>query len=559
MKRLLTPLIALSLIIHSHAWTSSHERALKELEKLSPLVKKLSSSNKVKLYKEYSLYPDNNFAISPSLVGQDAVDYLKSHQIYFASALHKAEALPLMFHLLVESLKARDFSKSIVWIGSISHNLNDSASPQYLPSYYAVDQLGKGFALKLKNNKFLSAADKPIQFLETLYSREEGMNELKKLRESYKFEFKAKDEQKIAEYLGTLPIYLRNASITHSQYLMDNYQRNLFTDKKDFFNGNQAVARMGIIGIKATADVLNIAWEFATKKIRYREDKINYQSVSSKIDEIIKKREISELPLFKDLIPTNNTGKIGVLTEGYYRFDESALGFSSRYLAASIMGTLKKANENYRILDLKDHLEKALPSPEQMPILIVPACELSSGFRFVKKRNINKRLNEYADAGGRILLISSLRATFMGELSFSLQTLKDDTIFQGQIMQDVQVHYNSILGVDGLENTVNELAVKSMPYKTIPGKFGWMNTTSLLTVDSADEVVPLSFVQLEDEIYTVAGYLKRKDNPKKADFIAFSNMVFYPYLMSKTFLGITKPELDPIPAKLLLNSIELLK
>ena len=96
-----------------------------------------------------------------------------------------------------------------------------------------------------------------------------------------------------------------------------------------------------------------------------------------------------------------------------------------------------------------------------------------------------------------------------------------------------------------------------MPYKTIPKRFGWMNTTSLLTVDPSAEVVPLSFVQLEDEVYTVAGYLKEKIIQRRQIFIAFSNMVFYPYLMSKTFLGITEPELDPVPAKLLLSSLEL--
>lgn len=559
MKRLLFLLITLSITIHSHAWTSSHKKLLQELEKLSPLVKKLPASYKSKLYREYSLYPDNHFSISPSVVGEDAVVFLKSKQIYYASALHKAEALPYMFHLLVESLKARDYDKVIVWIGSISHNLNDSASPEYLPSYYAVNQLSKGFDVKLKDGKYLSAADKPIQFLETLFSRQEGIAELKKLRADYKFELKTKDGQELFEYLGTLPIYLRNASFTHSQYLMDNYQRNIFTDKKDFHNGNVAIARMGTMGIKATADVLNTAYEFASKRIKYREDKINYASVEEKINELIKKRELNHLPLLKDLLPENDLGKIGILTEGFYRMEESALGYSSRYLAASIMGTLKKANQAYRVLDIKNYLDKSIPSPKQMPILVVPACELTSGFRFVKKRDINKRLNDYASAGGKILLITSIRASFMGDLSFDLKTLKDETIFEGEIMEEAKVHYNDMLGIDGSENLVNEVACKSMPFKTIPTNFGWMNIKSQLTVESSDNVIPLAFVQLEEDIYPVAGYLKRKDNPKKADFIAFSNLVFYPYLMSKTFLGITEPSLDPVPEKLLLKSLEMLK
>ena len=559
MKRIIFTLITLSFTIHSHAWTSSHKKLLQELEKLTPLVKKLPASYKSKLYNEYSLYPDNNFSISASLVGDDAVNYLKSKQIYYASALHKAEALPYMFHLLVEALRARDYNKVIVWIGSISHNLNDSASPEYLPSYYAVNQMAKSFNLKLENGKYLNAADKPIQFLETLFSRQEGMAELKKLRADYKFELKTKDAQELFEYLATLPIYLRNASFTHSQYLMDNYQRNIFTDKKDFHNGNVAIARMGTVGIKATADVLNTAYEFASKRIKYREDKIDYAPIEEKINKLIKKRELAQLPLYKDLLPANDLGKIGILTEGFYQMEESALGYSSRYLAASIMGTLKKANQTYRVLDIKQYLDKAIPSPKQMPILVVPACELTSGFRFVKKRDINKRLNDYASAGGRILLITSIRASFMGDLSFNLKTLKDDTIFEGEIMEEAKVHYNDLLGIDGSENLVNEVVCKTMSFKTIPTKFGWINVKSQLTIDSSDEVVPLAFVQLEEEIYPVAGYLKRKDNPKKADFIAFSNMVFYPYLMSKILLGITEPSLDPVPEKLLLRSIEMLK
>ena len=44
----------------------------------------------------------------------------------------------------------------------------------------------------------------------------------------------------------------------------------------------------------------------------------------------------------------------------------------------------------------------------------------------------------------------------MGDLSFNLKTLKDDTIFQGQIMQDAKVHYNKILGVEGDANKLEE-------------------------------------------------------------------------------------------------------
>jgi hypothetical protein len=559
MIRILFLLTTFIFISQSHAWTSSHKRALQELEKIVPAVKKLPATYKSKLYKEYSLFPDNIYPIPESIVGSEAVDYLKANKIYYTSALHNAEAMPHMFHLLIEALKARDYSKAIVWIGSISHNLNDSASPQYLPSQYAINQFSLHFNLKTSETSSLAKADKPILFLETLFNRDEGITELKKLRNNYKYELISKETQVVSEYLATLPIYLRNASFKHSEYLMDSYQRNLFTDSKNLNNGNIAVARMGIMGIKATADVVSMAWEFAKKKIKFRVDKIDHAAIAQKIDDLIKKRTLKELPIFKDVLPTVNSGKIGILAESYYRFEESALGFSSRYLAAAMMGTLKKEKIAFRALDLKEYLGKQLPSPQEMPVLVVPACELTSGFRFIKKRDINKMLNDYTAAGGRILLISSARASFMGDLSFHLTTLRDETIFEGEIMEEALVQFNSVLKTEGNDSETNDIKVKSSLYKTIPSNFSWMKIRSQLTVNDNKDIVPLAFCNIDEQPYTLGAYLKRKDNDKKAQFIAYSNMVFYPYLLSDKFLGVTTPQLDTITTQVFLNSLELLK
>lgn len=560
MKRILFLLISFIFIAHSQAWTSSHQRALEELERLVPLVKGLPADVKAKLYKEYSLFPDNNIPISEALVGKAASDYLKENQIYFASSLEKPEAMPHMFFLLTEALKQRDFNKAAIWIGSISHNLNDAASPHFLPSMYAVSQFSTSFRLKVNKDQLLSTADKPILFLETLFNRSEGLNELKALKKDYKFELKTEDSQEISEYLATLPIYLRNASFTHSQYLVDNYERNIFTSTKDFHNGNTAVARMGIIGIKATADVLNTAYEYAKKRVRYRYDKVDFGKIDNMINDILKKRTLEQMPLFKAVASKDTNGKIGVLTESYYSYSESALGYSSRYLAASMMGTLKEAKESYRSLNLKDFLGKKLPSPKEMPILIVPACELTSGFRFIKKRDINKLLNQYANDGGRILLISSIRAAFMGDLSFNLKTHKDDTVFEGEIMQEAQVQYSQKLGISGTATETDGLKVNSLLYKTVPNQFGWMNIKSSLLVDyDSTTVIPLALVKIDEQAFPIGGYLAREGDKNKASFIAYSNMAFYPYLFSDTLLSISEPKLDKITKDIFFKSLDLLK
>ncbi|MCM8530713.1 MAG: hypothetical protein NE330_06080 [Lentisphaeraceae bacterium] len=560
MKRILFLLISFIFIAHSQAWTSSHQRALEELERLVPLVKGLPADVKAKLYKEYSLFPDNNIPISEALVGKAASDYLKENQIYFASSLEKPEAMPHMFFLLTEALKQRDFNKAAIWIGSISHNLNDAASPHFLPSMYAVSQFSTSFRLKVNKDQLLSTADKPILFLETLFNRSEGLNELKALKKDYKFELKTEDSQEISEYLATLPIYLRNASFTHSQYLVDNYERNIFTSTKDFHNGNTAVARMGIIGIKATADVLNTAYEYAKKRVRYRYDKVDFGKIDNMINDILKKRTLEQMPLFKAVASKDTNGKIGVLTESYYSYSESALGYSSRYLAASMMGTLKEAKESYRSLNLKDFLGKKLPSPKEMPILIVPACELTSGFRFIKKRDINKLLNQYANDGGRILLISSIRAAFMGDLSFNLKTHKDDTVFEGEIMQEAQVQYSQKLGISGTATETDGLKVNSLLYKTVPNQFGWMNIKSSLLVDyDSTTVIPLALVKIDEQAFPIGGYLAREGDKNKASFIAYSNMAFYPYLFSDTLLSISEPKLDKITKDIFFKSLDLIK
>jgi hypothetical protein len=520
---------------------------------------KFDADQRKKLYSEYYNLPDQQLNFTEQLVSTSTLEYLDSVRLINTLSLHNAEAMPHMFYLLVETLRKRNYNEALLWIACISHNLNDSASPHYTPSIYTFDLMRRNFDLTTPAGKKVVDYDNPGLYIDPAFNRTEGIRLLKKMKEQYKFESIGSDPEKVSIYLGKLPLYLRNASFKHTEYLVNNLQRNMFTDKPQIYNGNLAVAKMGIIGMTATANVLNTAWDIVSKRTRFSSDDIDMTAVEAGIDTLMKARKLSQMPLFQNVLP-DKAGNIGVLAEPYYRFEGASLGYASRILAASIMCTLKKSNESYRAVNLVGALEKGLPAPAEMPILIIPACDMSSAYRWIKKRSITNLIKKYTAGGGKVMWISSSRGLHLGELSFSMKESKEKEDFSTEALTDSEVLAVAELGMKGKEEEIKGLKVNSLVFKTVPSdNMEWLKINSPLYVTEADTIKPLLFYKANDKTQTVAAYEKHKTEEGKAQYICISSLFFFPNIYSSDYASAKESRLDPQPEALLNSCLKMLK
>ena len=172
MKRFFCLVLTFTFMQNLYSWTSSHEHALKELTKLVPFMGKLSASQKEALYEKYYLYPDSHQQLNVEDLGEDEVAYLRERKIYNTLSFHQSDALPHMYYLLVEALKVKDYNKAIIWIACISHNLNDAASPHFLPSINFLSFCNQKFKLKGPKGELASHADTGSLYMDIAFATE---------------------------------------------------------------------------------------------------------------------------------------------------------------------------------------------------------------------------------------------------------------------------------------------------------------------------------------------------------------------------------------------------
>lgn len=563
MKRFLCLSLILMFSHSAFSWTASHKRLAKELENLVPFIKeKLNLAQRQQLNEAYCLAPDYQQALPTTTIGSEAAEYLKSVRIYSTIQLADATSLPHMYYLLVQALKKRQYNAAAYWTGCISHVINDSASPHQVPAIAFYMEMAKSFETQKPDGKKIIDIETSGLYIDRLFNLPEGIKHLKKLKAEYKPAEIGKKPGDVSEYLSSLTIHLRNASFKHSEYLVDNIERCVYSDKPLVHNGVLAVTKMGVIGISATADVLNSAWDIVKSKSKFKAEDILDDITNSKIDELLRKRTLKQMPLFKNVYSSPQSGLIGVLAEPFYSYKQGALGYTSRLLAANIMGTLKEQKLTYRSINLIDALKKGLPIAKEMPILIVPAANLSSGYRWIKKRDIMSALQKYTQGGGKVLWIASDRATFLGEMSFNLKNVRNSSTYSDEeLMKEGFVHFSAKLSEKGEDDEIKGIKTKKFPVKHIPtASFEWADIKSVLEVSDSDKLENVLFFKDDnDSIKTLGAFLKREDSPEKAQHLAMSSLFFFPNLYSPSVKSINTPQLDDIAAGILINSINLLK
>ena len=563
MKRFLCYSLIFIFSHNAFSWVASHKRLAKELENVVPYIKeKLDISQRQALNEKYCLAPDYQEAIPSNIVGTAAMSYLRSVRIFSTLQLSDVRSLPHMHYLLYEALKRRQYGAAAYWTGCISHVINDASSPHYISSIETYQNMGKYFATVTPDKKKIFEAETSGLYVDRHFNLPEGLAIIKKFRESYKVTSLGTTPGAVSESLGSMLVKLRNASFKHGSYLLDNIERSVFTDKHQPHNGILAVSKLGVIGIGATADVLNSAWKLASEKKKFKAENILDDIIESKVDTLIQQRTLIEMPLFKDVYSAGNSGQIGVLAEPYYTHRQSSLGDASKILAANIMGTLKENKLTYRSLNLLSVLKKGLPTAKEMPILVVPASGINPGYRWIKKRDITKALQKYTSEGGRVLWIASDRATFLGELSFNLKSAINSSIYTDEeLMKEGFVHYSSKLTDKGEDDEIKGIKTKKFPVMHLPrDTFKWTELKNVLEVKDNDKLENLLFFKdTNDSIKTLGAYLKREGAPDKAEHVALSSLFLFPNLHSPIVKSLNKPQLDEVSASILLNAINLLK
>ena len=166
-------------------------------------------------------------------------------------------------------------------------------------------------------------------------------------------------------------------------------------------------------------------------------------------------------------------------------------------------------------------------------------------------------LQKYSDDGGKILWISSAKATFLGDFSYKLNLHRIAADFQDDILRGSQVLFAPLLRIKGESSDNGTLKA----FTNLPINDSWLQTASSLTISNSDKmIIPLISTKLNSSELTLAAYYARSEHQKdKARHVAISSAVLFPFMFSEKISSINKPELDPAAANILINSLNLLK
>ncbi|MDD7983615.1 hypothetical protein PQO01_01455 [Lentisphaera marina] len=451
-------------------------------------------------------------AIPQSPLDNKDIARLKEMVIYNTTRLLEPNSLPIIFEMLTKSIAAQDSMQIGFWTACLSNNianysdLSNLAEINYLAEYIpalAPDlKNSEGTPISMRGSASASFAD---------VFKHDLMDELyQKNNASFKPQIITKQAEYMTTFLLQRPVSILKNSQLHANKLAQNLQRAALTEDKTTYNGKLAVLKSSSASIQTTASILRTAVEFAKNKIKYT-------SPSSKaITELASKHSQAiapELSLYlKEAIEKQSKeGNIGILIEPLSTKQGSLLGNQTLVLASQISSALIKRKVEYSLLNLESILRSHFPSAKQMPVLIIPCVKLSARSGWYLQSELNKRINEYKEQGGRIMWVSSHSVNFLNELSRNLQSATSLSNISLDNSEEIMVH--KVLNASGEESYIDMLRSPAQFNKTLPVGY---------TVKDNENITPLMSLKFDDELVTIAAI----NNDKTAAYI--NPLILYP-------------------------------
>ena len=471
---------------------------------------------------------------------------LSKYKIKTPYALHSAKGQAVNYVLLYRALKDRDGNRIAFWGACLAHTLADEVACNHDPLiHYLTYAFKGGYGMKFGKDGVLD------------------FGELCRTPEGYALALEA---------LG--PVSPKSLGKETQEVLVEimlhGLQANQFMSERSVliasaFNPDAgegaladsrfAMAELGAYGVRKWLEAITTAWALINESkpvpVLTPELLADYKARHTKF---VAARPLSADALYAPWLKLQtdpNIPAIGVVVEPSTTMNKGGLSFGGRLIASAIFRELHKSKIPFRVIDAREPEIKLDKRSTSVAIL----C---SGK--LQNDKLVQAINNYTDAGGKLLIIGGEHKGLLGPLSQALIKADPDTLpvttEYGQNNLD-HIDQQSVYFCGPLAKSTGEQAY---PFIHNPDtKAGWQKPKCPYWFKSnfTSDIKPLARIELNGKSKVVAAVYRPAG---KGRFAFLPEYLIAPYLLSDkpNFSNPARPQLDRISSTVLSTTLNLL-
>ena len=394
----------------ARAWGAGHEDTQRELNARLPApLRTALSPQTLELSMKDSHYPDSFKPFEPERIGQAAFDKLEKLGIKRRYDLHSDKGRAIAFTMLVEALRENQPEHALFWIASLGHSAADMVASNHDPLVHVATYswVWKEWEMKLPNGEPFSLVGGVLDLAPTARDAQGG----KLFQQQIQSTLIADDGRDADQALLDIMLYgQQGAAYCASRGLP------ILTHAAAYFNSRDEAEKMAYQGLMAELGawaVVRVNRDVAVAERLARGDApvevtpAVMKAYDQAVEKITRERPLSDDAMYQPILrplSANAQPAIGVVLEPTWRMNDGFIGYGERVLATSICRTLGESGRAYATVDVRDVLTQGLPSPQQMPVVVV-AARVPRSYSWMKTDDLDKALQKYLDAGGKVVWI----------------------------------------------------------------------------------------------------------------------------------------------------------
>ena len=536
-----------------NAWGPGHDDVNRiALDRLPVEIKVLLSPENRKAFVKDAKVPDDFTPWSEyekkkgRVITPNDLAILSKYKIKTPYALHSAKGQAVNYVLLYRALKDRDGNRIAFWGACLAHTLADEVACNHDPLiHYLTYAFKGGYGMKFGKAGMLD------------------FGELCRTTEGYDLALEALGPGS-PKSLGKEPQEVLVEIMLHG------LQANQFMSERSVLiatafdpdasegalaDSRFAMAELGAYGVRKWLEAITTAWALINESkpvpVLTPELLADYKARHTKF---VAARPLSADALYAPWLKLQtdpNIPAIGVVVEPSTTMNKGGLSFGGRFLASAILRELHKSKIPFRVIDAREPEIKLDKRSTSVAIL----C---SGK--LQNDKLVQAINNYTDAGGKLLIIGGEHKGLLGPLSQALIKADPDTLpvttEYGQNNLDY-IDQQSVFFCGPLAKSTGEQAY---PFIHNPDtKAGWQKPKCPYWFKSnfTSDIKPLARIELNGKSKVVAAVYRPAG---KGRFAFLPEYLIAPYLLSDKpkFSNPARPQLDRISSTVLSTTLNLL-
>lgn len=352
-----------------------------------------------KRYLAYSHLPDNRAGWT-NVLNEAERAFLAANGVDGTYGLHYNRGYWSAFALLVKAIRENDVERRLLWEMAIGHAVADMGACNHDPLIHIADYgWGPGGA------KVLPRLELDLGFVE----------KSPKTKDAFFRRAAALEPRPVAPDATLRDILLSMSAFENEGLSNFRIQTSLLQAAADYAceatdeNAARLGELLGDLGLWAVDRTLYVCR--AAELVARRNDdlamdmKSLLKETNERWTEFTRTRPLADDEMARPFINDGKPSKIRVLYDPLGRYAAGSMTILDRFLAVCVAGSLREIapKSNATLLDLRELQEKGV-SPADAPLLVVFGTRLGD-WGCLRRKQLIRRLSEYAQAGGRMVWI----------------------------------------------------------------------------------------------------------------------------------------------------------